>query len=448
MGKFNLTEAAKQILATEGSKETFDANIASKKTQRGGEHAPHGEVGADRLQSKTAYGTNDAGEIGQSPERGWDHDELPNYTKGTPSATPPGATPPVGSQKDGVGAAVPQNQPQSTMGRADLEKPVKYDATPYEQIRDRIAGKLPNQTFGMNKGATFQHYDGTHTAGNQAQPTMPGGAMEETQYDDEVLSEEEEEKMMKKKAMQAKMKEKMKEDIDALLSGENLSEEFVTKASTIFEAAVIARAEEVIAEAETELMEQFEIAVEQVKEEMAAKVDDYLNYMVEEWMKENELAIETGLRAEVTEDFIQGLRDLFVEHYIDIPTEKVDVVEELAAKVEELESALNEQINKGVELTKELSEQKKIEAIYTASEGLTQTQVEKLKSLAESVDFTTEEEFVAKIDVLKESYFRADVKVAEASSLDEVEVEEEKKTTFADPSMEVYTKAISQTLAK
>ena len=428
MGNFNLSDAAKSILLGEDSKSTFDANIASKKGQRGSDKHPHGEVGADRLPSKTAYGTNDAGEIGQSPERALT-DELPDYTKGVPSATPPGATPPVGSEKDGVGISK-STGPQDSMGRSDIANPAKSDATPYEQIRDRIAGKLAPQMMQMNPGATFQSYG------------------EETEADDTVISEEEEEKMMKKKMMHDKMKEKMKEDIDALLSGENLSEEFVTKASTIFEAAVIARAEEVIAESEQELMEQFEVAVEQVKEDMAAKVDDYLNYMVEEWIKDNEIAIESGLRAEIAEDFMAGLRDLFVEHYIDVPSEKVDIAEELAAKVEELEAALNEQINKGIELSKDLNEQKKIEAIYTACEGLTQTQVEKLKALAEGVDFTTEEEFVTKLDTLKESYFKAEVKVADASAFEEVLVEDEKKQVFADPSMEVYAKTISQTLVK
>jgi uncharacterized protein YutE (UPF0331/DUF86 family) len=396
MGKFNLTEAAKDILLGEGSKETFDANIKSKMAQRGGEKAPHGEVGADKLPTSTVAGQQDVGEIGQSPEE--TDDKLPEYTKGTPSATPPGATPPVGSEKDGVGISKPQGQPGETMGRHDLTQTAQAAATDYEAIRDRIAGKLAPQMMQANAGATFQSYA---------------------------------------------------EDMDAMFSGENLSEEFKTKASTIFEAAVLSRVDAIVEEVESQLMEQFDIAVEQVKEEMAAKVDDYLNYMVEEWMKENEVAIEKSLRAEVAEDFMVGLRNLFVEHYIDIPDEKVDVVEELAAKVEELESSLNEQINKGVELTKEINEQKKTEAIYTACEGLTQTQVEKLKSLAENVEFTTETEFQTKLTTLKESYFKADVKVADGSDLNEgVEVEEEKKSVSSDPSMDVYAKAISQTLIK
>jgi hypothetical protein len=420
MKKFNLSEAAKQILVGEGAKETFDSNISSKS---GGKDSPQ------KLNVSVGYGMKDAGDINTQVTK--TTDAGPNPTKGAPTATPPGATPPVGSEP------MKKLKGQPAEDRAAEESDVQGGADSYETIRDRKPGMKPKQTMQANPGATFQSYG------------------EESESDDEVFSEEKEEghedeaqdKALIKKMMK---KEKMKEDLDALLSGENLSEEFVQKASTIFEAAVIARAEEVIAEAEVALQEQFEAAVEEIKEDLAAKVDDYLNYMVEEWMKENEIAIETGLRAEIVEDFITGLKGLFEEHYIDIPTDKVDVVGELAEKVEELESALNEQISKGVELTKELSEQKKIEAIYTACEGLTQTQVEKLKSLAEGVEFNTEEEFASKLTTLKESYFRSDVKVADNSSLDdEVQIEEEKKSVAsADPMMDLYSKTISQTLVK
>jgi hypothetical protein len=401
MAKFNLSEAASAIL--EGSKETFDANIASKKAQRGNEDTQgkmNGMVGQDRITSKTAYGTNDAGKIGDSPERALT-DDNPDYTKGTPSATPPGATPPVGSQKDGVGASKFEGQPQQTMGRSDVAYPVKSDATPYEAIRDRIMGKLAPQMMQSNPGATFQSYG---------------------------------------------------EDIDALMQGENLSEEFKTKATTIYEAAVLSRVEVIVEDIEKQLTEQFDAAVEQVKEDLADKVNDYLNYVAQEWMEENSLAVETGLRAELTEDFIKGLHDLFVEHNINIPEEKVDIVEELIAKVEELENSLNEEINHSVELVKELNEQKKVEAIYTACEGLTQTQVEKLKSLAESMEFTTEEEFVEKVETLKESYFKTDVKFADNNALDdEVHFEEDKnskKSRIGDVLIEQYAKTISQTVNK
>lgn len=418
MGTFNLTEAAKEILA---------GNVSAK--QRGQESG----VGDTKLSTNVAYGNRDAGVVGSAPEK--EGDELPDYLKGTPTATPPGATPPVGAEKDGVGATSPKNQPQETQGRSDLRHPTTQSAaTDYSAIRDRIAGKLAPQTFQKNAGATFQQY-------------------EEVDPEDEDLEDlDEASKIAEKKAKkkQKKMMKKMKEDVDAMLSGENLSEEFKEKATTIFEAAVIARAEEIIAESEAELMEQFASAVEEVKEEIASKVDDYLNYMVQEWVEENQLAIESGLRAEIMEDLMSSLRNVFIEHHIDIPEDKVNVVEELAAKVEELEAALNEQILDSVELSKELSEHKKFEAIYTACDGLTQTQVEKLKSLAEGVEFTTEDEFVSKLEVIKESYFSNPVKTASNSVLDdEVLIEEApKKFISDDPSMDLYAKTISQTLKK
>ena len=393
MSKFNLSEAAKDIL---------NASVNSKKS---------GQDKPAKLTGDVAYGTKDVGDIGTEVTK--TTDGAPQATKGVPTATPPGATPPVGSEPMKKFSGQPAQS-------GSVEQP---------------EGKASSQKMAKNPGATFQSY------GEEAE--VEGDLVEEEK--EEGHEDEKEDKALIKKMLK---KEKMKEDLDALLGGENLSEEFVTKASTIFEAAVIARAEEVIADAEIALQEQFETAVEEIKEDLAAKVDDYLNYMVEEWMKENALAIEKGLRAEIVEDFITGLKGLFEEHYIDIPEEKVQVVEELTSKVEELEDALNEQIARGIELTKSLNEQKKIEAIYTACEGLTQTQVEKLKSLAEGVEFTTEEEFVAKVDVLKESYFRTEVKAADNSAYDEILVEEEKKPVFIDPSMEVYTKAISQTLAK
>lgn len=396
MGKFNLSEAAKDILS---------GNVSAK---QGGQDKPA------KLSGDVAYGTGEV-DVGHTPLKTTDAN--PDYTKGTPTATPPGAKPPVGSEP----MKKLKGQPQESDGTA-IEQP---------------EGKTGKNQMPLNKGSVgVQQY-------------------EETESDEEVVSEEKDEghedeaqdKAMMKKM---KMKEKMKEDMDALFTGENLSEEFVAKATTIFEAAVIARAEEVIAEAEAELMEQFESAIEEVKEDLAAKVDDYLNYMVEEWVKDNEIAIEKGLRAEIVEDFITGLKGLFEEHYIDIPADKVDVVEELTSKVEELEEAYNEQIKSAIEMKKELNEHKKFEAIYAACEGLTQTQVEKLKSLAEGVEFTTDEEFNTKLSTLKESYFKSDVKVADSSDLDEVLVEEEKKDKFIsdDPSISIYAKTISQTLVK
>ena len=392
MGKFNLSEAAKDIL---------QGTVNSKKS---------GQDKPEKLTGDVAYGTKEVSIGGPVTKT---TDALPDYTSGSPTATAPGATPPVGSE------------------------PMKKLSTQPSQSGtvEQPEGKTGKNQMPLNKGSVgVQTYEEAESEGEVV-----------AEEKDEGHEDEAEDKKMIKKMMN---KEKMKEDLDALLGGENLSEEFVQKASTIFEAAVIARAEEVIAEAETELMEQFEAAIEEVKEDLAAKVDDYLNYMVEEWVKDNEIAIEKGLRSEIVEDFITGLKGLFEEHYIDIPAEKVDVVEGLTTKVEELEDALNEQIKVAVEMKKELSESKKVEAIYAACEGLTQTQVEKLKSLAEGVEFTTEEEFGTKLTTLKEGYFKADVKVADSSALDEVLVEEEKKEKILsdDPSINIYAKTISQTM--
>jgi hypothetical protein len=385
MSKFNLSEAAKEIL---------DASVSSK---RGAQD------GTKKLPTSVVTGMQDAGKIGDSPEE--ETDDLPDYTKGTPSAKPPGATPPVGAQKDGVGAAKPAGQPQETQGRADLKVATQSPATDYAAIRDRIAGKKAAQTMTPNPGAHFQSYGES--------------------FD-------------------------MSADVDALLEGENLSEEFRTKATTIFEAAVMSRAQVVVEEVEAQLTEQFEMVVEQAKEELSEQVNDYLNYFVEEWMKENEIALEKGLRSEITEDFMTGLRDLFIEHHIDIPEDKVNVVEEFAAKIEELENSLNEQINTNIELSKSLNEQKKIEALHTVCEGLTQTQVEKLKSLAESVEFTTESEFMTKLETLVESYFKPAYQATATNGMDEeVLIEEEtKKKVSYDKSIESYAQTISKTLIK
>jgi hypothetical protein len=319
------------------------------------------------------------------------------------------------------------------------------EPTSYENIRDRIKAKLAKQTMSPNPGATFQSY---------AEET-------EAEAEEEVVAEEKEEKeghedekedkaMIKKMMKKEKMKEEMQSDVDALLSGENLSEDFKEKATTIFEAAVVARTQSLVEEIEEAMVEEFELAVEEVKNELAQKLDDYIGYMAEEWVKDNQLAIEKGLRAEIVEEFIDGLKNLFMEHYIDIPEEKVDVVEELTTKVEDLENELNEQIQSAVELRKELNEHKKIEAIHAVCEGLTQTQVEKMKSLAESVEFTTDEEYADKLVTLRASYFTESVKPASTSALnEEVIVEDEKKPVVSsDPTIAAIASAISKTSVK
>jgi hypothetical protein len=268
---------------------------------------------------------------------------------------------------------------------------------------------------------------------------------EDEERDDEEMEDEKEEKMKKESYGKT-----MKEDVDAMFEGETISEDFKSKVSTIFEARVHDRVSQIQEELEAQYTQSLEEAIADVTVSITERVNDYLNYVVEEWMQENAIAIEKGLRTELTEDFIVGLRNLFVENYIDIPDEKVDLVEELSTKVEDLETKLNEQIDISIELVKELNESKKIEAFHTVTEGLTQTQIEKLKSLVESVEFTTEEEFVEKLETIKENYFPSDVKRANEASLHESveDPDTANSVKISDPRMAAYAKTISRTLPR
>jgi hypothetical protein len=273
-------------------------------------------------------------------------------------------------------------------------------------------------------------------------PSDASAKMEEEELDGEVISEKSHD-MEEKKEM---MKKKMKEDVDALFADDStISEEFKSKVSTIFEARVEDRVSQIEEEIETKYAGMLEEAVESVKADLTEKVDDYLSYVVEQWMEENQIAIESGLRAELTEDFIGGLRNLFAEHYIDVPAEKVDLVDELAGKVEELESKLNEEIERGVSYAKALVESRKNEIAREIGEGLTATQAEKIKTLAESVEFSTEDEYKSKLETLRENYFPSGTKKATEAQLNEQFEETEEKKVINDPFVAAVSQAISKT---
>ena len=295
--------------------------------------------------------------------------------------------------------------------------------------------------------------DTTKGAKSAAAPTTKPSAasakMEEAESEEEVIAEkmhddEAEDKAMMKKM---KMKEKMKEDIDALFADDStISEEFKSKVSTIFEARVQDRVTQIEEETEERYAGMLEEAVESIKQDLTEKVDDYLSYIVEQWMEENQIAIESGLRSEMTEDFIAGLRNLFAEHYIDVPAEKVDLVDELAGKVEELETKLNEEIERGVSFAKALVESRKKEIAGEVCEGLIATQVEKIKSLSESVEFSTEDEYKEKLETIRENYFPSGIKKASESQLqEEVTDGSEKQVVSNDPYVAAVANAISKT---
>ena len=241
-----------------------------------------------------------------------------------------------------------------------------------------------------------------------------------------------------------------KDDIDALFADDqNISEEFKSKVTTIFEARVIDRIQQIEEQTEAKYAGMLEEAIESVRTQLEEKVDDYVNYVVEQWLEENAIAIESGLRAELAEDFISGLHKLFAENYINVPEDKVELVDELATKVEQLESKLNEEIEKSIGYKKSLIEVTKQQVTRSVCEGLTETQVEKIKSLAESVEFSTEEEYQNKLETIRENYFPSGVKKADEEQLHEqVSAEdagETKKQVSADPYVSSVVNAISKT---
>jgi hypothetical protein len=238
------------------------------------------------------------------------------------------------------------------------------------------------------------------------------------------------------------------DDVKALVSADaDLSEDFKDKAATIFETAVKTRIKEQSAILEAQFEEKLASETETVKEAMVEKVDSYLNYVVEEWMKENELAVERGIRTEIAEDFITGLKGLFKEHYIDVPEEKYNVLDDLTGQVKDLESKLNEQIEKNVNLSKDVSESKRKSLVISVSEDLADTEKEKFASMAENVEYDSAEKFQEKLETIKESYFPK-TKIEEATSNDEVDSVAANIPADAGTSdaMAAYTAAISKDL--
>jgi hypothetical protein len=239
-------------------------------------------------------------------------------------------------------------------------------------------------------------------------------------------------------------------DVKALVSSDaDLSEEFKDKAATIFETAVKTRIKEQTKILEARYEEKLSVETETVKEAMVEKVDSYLNYVVEEWMKENELAVERGIRTEIAEDFITGLKDLFKEHYIDVPEEKYNVLDDLTNQTKTLESKLNEQISKNVDLTKKLSVADKTKAIDEVSKDLADTEKEKFEKMAENVEYESADKFREKLETIKESYFPKS-KIAESTSKDEVDAVAANApsdfTSGKSDAMAAYTAAITQNL--
>lgn len=244
----------------------------------------------------------------------------------------------------------------------------------------------------------------------------------------------------------------MKEHIDAIFHGEDLSEDFRSKATTIFEAAVSAQVQEEVQRLEEEYEQKLEEDFKSLTNELVEKLDQYMNYAAEQWMQDNQVAIESSIKTEITEGFINGLKSLFQEHYIEIPEDKVDVLGEMATKVDELEEKLNSVMQENIDLKGQLSENTREKILADVSEGLAATQIEKLAALAEGVDFDTPDNFKKKLEIVKENYFPS---VNSTKQLfEEVEEEalasneEQTKKVNVDPSVSAYVSALSRTVKR
>ena len=269
------------------------------------------------------------------------------------------------------------------------------------------------------------------------------------EHDKEVKEEDEKED---KKDIKASAKDKvkdmdMKEDVAALTDGEELSEEFKAKAATIFESAVKAKLVEEIEKLESEYESKVEDKVEETKSEIVEKVDAYLNYVVESWMKDNELAIEKGLKSEITEDFIGGMKKLFETHYIDLPDSKFDVVEDQAAEIVKLKENMNKTLETNVELNQKIGEFARDEIISDVASDLADTEAEKLKGLAESIEYVDAADYRTKVETIKNSYFPA--KQASETESNEVAATDNMASDIdLSESMAAYAAAISKTKTK
>ena len=292
-------------------------------------------------------------------------------------------------------------KPAEGMGK--LSSPGEGLSTSYEDL----GGPTPENYKPDNDSAKLKEpkiatVSDVVNKGAKAADPMKKMAKEEIETEEEVLEEEE---TVSESEEVTEDSVDIEEDVNALLGGEELSEEFKEKARVIFEAALTSKIKEIQETLEVQYAERLDEERQSLKGELTERVDAYLEYVCEEWMTENELAIEHGLKTEMTESFLSGMKGLFEEHYVTIPEEKYDVLESMVEKLDDMETKLNEQIEQNIGLNKRLAESTADTIFSTVSEGLAETQKEKLASLAESVEFESEDEYREKLETLKESYF-------------------------------------------
>ena len=307
-----------------------------------------------------------------------------------PTMSDPGTQ--LGSVED-LGGPTPENYKPD-----DDSAKLKTPGASLSQVKDVVNAKA--KPADAMKSMAREEVESEEEAISEEEVTTDEVVAESEEATEETISEEE----VESEAI-ASIEEAIEEDVNALLSGEELSEEFRDKAKTIFEAAINARTQQIEEAVAAHYEAQFNEQVEELNESLTARLDSYLEYVAEEWFQENALAVEKGIQAQATESFLSGLKGLFEEHYVSIPEEKYDVLESMVEKLDEMESKLNEQIDKNVALNKRLAESVTDVIFAEVSEGLALSQKEKLATLAENVEFGSEQDYREKLVTLKESYF-------------------------------------------
>ena len=353
----------------------------------------------------------------------------------------------VDGERQDMGPAVVKPDAKSDPGKAATSK-AKEISGDAQQKGEKPAEKLKKLAAGDQIDHDGEELD-EKSAKKEDFPKDMIKKGKEKDSDEEEDEDEDQEAVenAKKEAVELRIKEiDVSEDVSALVSGDDsLSEEFKEKASTIFEAAVKTRVRSEVERIVDEVAEDKKNEMDTFKDELTEKVDTYLNYVVDEWSKENELAIERGLKGEIAEDFISGLQQLFQDHYIDVPDEKYDVLESQSEKISELEDRLNEEIQKNVEVKEANSELVREQVISEVSEDLADTEVEKFKTLTSDLEFSNEDTFKEKLNTIKENYFPK-VKVEENVSDDETDGSAQDIVTSS--SMKHYMTAISRNKAR
>jgi len=376
-----------------------------------------------------------------------------------------------------VGSNLQEMENVVTKGAAAAEPMPKLDLdTPGQPSVEDLGGPSPenyrpdDDSAKLNEpGSTLAQVKNVVNKGAKPADPMPKGMKEEeaeveVEEDQEIVSEaeateeevvSEEETSEEEVVAEATDEEEIsaeysiEEDVNALFAGEELSEEFQDKARTIFETAIKTKAAEITEAVKAEYEAQLAEEVASVKSELVERVDSYLEYVAQEWMSENQIAIEHGLKTEMTESFLVGMKSLFEDHYVSIPEERYDVIESMVDKLDEMESKLNEQINKNVALNKRLAESVADVIFAEVSEGLAVTQKEKLASLAENVEFDGEETYREKLVTLRNSYFSEGATSAQREVAEEVEVvEESQQTQSMSPLMESYLSVLQRASKK